>query len=221
MGASGRKFATWRPQQRYRVAAKKLLRALDNQVRVGMGKSGLKFFQKPAKGTGGGVWSEKNWETWPFLFCACDLGSDNVSGLMALINHFLCNVELWGDLGHACNRDTMNALGAAALKQFWQVMMCVWNTPHGPNADEQNYEALQAVVNHLRTTYSHGNLPPLFLAAAPRILEVLRLAGIELPGEQDPEYEAWDWMLENWNASRGAKVTACRFQGTVFLRLTL
>ena len=41
-----KRLATWRPLKRYRVSAKKLLRALDNQVRVGMGLSGLEHFQK-------------------------------------------------------------------------------------------------------------------------------------------------------------------------------
>ena len=43
---AGKKFASWRPQARYRVSAKICCRALDNQIRVGMGKSGLKLFQK-------------------------------------------------------------------------------------------------------------------------------------------------------------------------------
>ena len=145
----------------------------------------------------------------------CDLGSDNVSGLMALIMHFGCNMDLFGDGSHAANRDTVLALGMAHLKQFWQVMMCSFNVPHGPMNDEQNDSAIQAVVDHLKANYGHGNLPALFLAAAPRILEVLRLAGIELPGELDPEYEALDYMLQNWNAARGPKATACRLQGTV------
>ena len=93
--------------------------------------------------------------------------------------------------------------------------MCSFNVTHGPLQDEQKYASLGAVVKHLKESYGHGNLPALFLAAAPRILHVLRLAGIDLPGELDPEFEAWDWMLDNWNASRGAKVIAGRFQGSV------
>ena len=79
---AGKKFATWRPQVRYRVSAKKLLRALDNQIRVGMGKSGWKVFQKQDP-KDSPEWSDQNWEFWQFLMAVCDLGSDNVSAMFA------------------------------------------------------------------------------------------------------------------------------------------
>lgn len=45
-----KRLATWLPLKRYRVGAKKLLRALDNQVRVGMGLRGLEHFQEQRSG---------------------------------------------------------------------------------------------------------------------------------------------------------------------------
>ena len=113
---------------------------------------------------------------------ACDLGSENVSALYAVMYLFLCNVDLFGDCSHACNRDTVNAMGMASLKQFWQVMLISFKLPYGPNNDDANANLLDEVMEHLGRTYSHANLPALFLASAPKMLEVLGRAGIEFPG---------------------------------------
>ena len=85
---AGKKFATWRPQTRYRVSAKKLLRAVNNQIRVGMGESGLRFFQKQDP-KDAPEWSDQNWESWPFLMAVFDLGFHNVCAMFALLG-YLC-----------------------------------------------------------------------------------------------------------------------------------
>ena len=88
-----------------------------------------------------------------------DCGSDNVSAMNALLYLFKCCIDFWGDPPHGCNRDTLNALGMASLRQFWSVMLISFNLPFGPQNDNGWQNQLDDLMQDLAATYSHSNLP--------------------------------------------------------------
>ena len=145
-----------------------------------------------------------------------DCGPDNVSASNALMYLFKCCFDFWGDPPHGCNRDTLNALNMSSLRQFWSVMLISFNLPFGPQNDNGWANLLDEAVKHLATTYSHSNLPALFLQAAPRMLELLINMGVELPGLLDKEFELWDFFISQGLRRKGCEMmTNCRFQGSV------
>ena len=61
----------WRPKTIYRLAATKLVLAIDAQIRISTGRPGLKFFMEAEHM----VWYER-----PHLSVGQDLGSDGNTG---------------------------------------------------------------------------------------------------------------------------------------------
>ena len=74
---ASKKLISWRPQPRYRVAVKKILRTMDNQLKVGTASGGLTFFQWRADNPG---FREANWQTWPYLCINLDHAFEHMSG---------------------------------------------------------------------------------------------------------------------------------------------
>jgi len=94
---------SWRPATRFRSRAKRLLRSIDNQLRVSTQCGGLGFFRPKDDDV---EWSTARWRSWPWLGMASDLGSDNVAGYMALERSWNLNCDLFPDPSHGANRDT-------------------------------------------------------------------------------------------------------------------
>ena len=174
--SGSQKKASWRPKRYHGVAAKKVCRALDDQIRFSMGVSGLKHFQYQDPETCP-VWKDDNWANWLYLMAVGDCGPDNVSAMNALLYLFKCCIDFWGDPPHGCNRDTLNALGMASLRQFWSVMLISFKISFGPQNGNGWQNLLDDLMQHLAATYSHSNLPALFLQAAPRMGELLTQQG--------------------------------------------
>ena len=64
-GAKGKRGqAAWRPVKTYRQAAKRFLRNVDNQLRVGSKAAGLRFFKFVEEQP---EWAEDVWDLWPFI----------------------------------------------------------------------------------------------------------------------------------------------------------
>ena len=75
---------------------------------------------------------------------------------------------------------------------------------------------LDDLMQHLAATYSHSNLPALFLQAAPRMCELLTQQGVDFPGVLDTEFELWDLFISQGLRRKGMEMmTNCRFQGSV------
>ena len=209
----GQKLITLRLVPRYRVGAKKALRAWDSQLRVGTASGGLKIFQhNPDKD----VWHPTRWDSWPYLAMNLDLASDNVCGYYYGERELHLNSDLFGDGAHGCNRDVFGALDLACLKQFWQVMQISMNMPFGPMDNDEWGNMLDDVVELIKRTYARHDLPLLFRKEAPKMLRQLRNAGIELPGLEDPEMELFDYCMEaGLRRKAGSKITAARFCGSI------
>ena len=77
----------WRPQKQHRVSAKRWCAHVDNQVRHSAGGPGVIEFQRQDTPQ----WAD--WRLWPHLMIALDLGSDGLSGYMAMERKFLLNVD--------------------------------------------------------------------------------------------------------------------------------
>ena len=201
----------WRPAPRYRVSSRKLLRQMDNMFNVSTHTGGLAYFLRDEEKD---AWADKNWRDWPYLGITSDLGSDNVCAFHALEKKLLGNVDLWPDGSHAANRDTWLMLGHVGMKQFWILMMCVWNVPFGPMGDDGWLNTLMEAWEMIKEMTC--DKCPLFLEMAPRMIEAFVRAGIMLPGEQSEEQELWNMLLERGPFRRyGSRVNANRFQGSI------
>ena len=197
----------------YRGSAKKVLRAADNQLKVSTPSGGLKMFIRvPTDAT----WHDKNWERWPYIALNLDHASENFCAYNYFDKKLGGNADLFGDNSHGGNRDTFLSLDRAGLKQFIQVMMVSWNLPHGPADDDSWSNMLDEVLAYVKQVYNKGNLPALFLAMAPKMIEMLRRSGFQFPGEDDIEWELWCYVIDDGlRRKAGSKVTACRFQGHI------
>lgn len=188
-----------------------MIRNIDNQLRVGVGK-GLDFFVYKPNDV---EWSEDRWATWPWLGIASDLGSDNVAAVFALERKYRTNTDLYGDPSHAANRDTWLALGSCNMKQFWILMMCSWNVPFAPDSTDGWLHMLKEALAELQSQLTPASCP-LFLELAPALLAKTSALGIELAGVEDPEIELWRWLMDRGFCRKfGAKISACRFQASV------
>ena len=76
----GKQTGLRRPLVKYRMAARKWCRVVDNQIRVCTIHRGLSFFKKDPESP---LW--RDWRFWPGLGVASDLGSDGNAGLHALM----------------------------------------------------------------------------------------------------------------------------------------
>ena len=94
---------SWRPKPVYRVAAKRQLAMLDNQIRVSTPLVGLSHFRDD----GSKVWSD--WRSWPHVGLGHDLGSDILCAAWAAERHFELNFTKTPDVDHGCQRAVIEA----------------------------------------------------------------------------------------------------------------
>ena len=93
-GSAAADKATWRPQKRYRLAAKRWLHHVDRQLSFSLGlDQGLsKFIPCPSWG--------KDAKLWPLLTCCMDQGSDGVAALHWMQRCKRMNVDEIFDFSH-------------------------------------------------------------------------------------------------------------------------
>ena len=121
---------------------------------------------------------------------------------------------MFPDNAHGANRDLRLALNNAKMKQFWLLMQVVWNVPMGPNDDEHWLNMMLHLLGHMRKHWRADDAP-LFQDSVVMMVNLLKQAGIYLPGEKSEEKEMWDYSMEHGLDRRGAgKVNGCRFQGS-------
>ena len=199
---------SWRPKTQHRCSAKKWLRCVDNQLRAGTATTGLAWFKYDAENP---QWLDARWDRWPYLMMCIDLGSDGLCGYMSAERHFKLNADLCPDWSHGGNRDVMLGLGQSGLKGMFQVLVMMFNLPHGPCNDDGWQAVIHDTVQHIKD--HHGPSTPLFQAGSRRMLQAMSAQGIELPGEQDADQELWDFCMSQGLSRRsGQRVTMCRFQ---------
>ena len=143
----------------YRRATKRFLRNVDNQFRVATSAGGLKFFVRDKQKA---TWADKAWRQWPYLLLILDLGPDNVCGVLSLMYHYEVNCDLIADWSHGGNRDVWLALGAATLRQFFLLMMMVWNTPMGPKDTQEWDNAITQCFASIKKKFKPSTAPLFF-----------------------------------------------------------
>ena len=72
-GGARRGLMTWRPKKFHRVSAKKWLRSVNNQFKVGTHTGGLQYFKYDPSIS---LWSDVNLKSWPYSMVCQDLGPD-------------------------------------------------------------------------------------------------------------------------------------------------
>ena len=184
---------------------------MDNQLRHGTTTGGLVYFVYKSEEE---IWSDANWATWPYFLNVQDCASNNLCSHHALERHWDVNTDMIGDWAHGANRDAGMTLKYADLKQFWDCMCVSMNVPFGPLQDDGWSDLLRSVLDHCKGKRSPLNTP-LFSDGAPRMLQQLQQAGVELEvgPTGDPEVALWDFVMEQGLERRaGSKITNCRFQ---------
>jgi hypothetical protein len=99
----------------HRVSSKRWMAALDNQLKSSALPTGLATFAPSASG-------EAPWDNsrqWPHFTMSLDLGSDGLSGYMALERKFKLKCDKIPDASHAANRDMIFSLQQAGLDSLW------------------------------------------------------------------------------------------------------
>jgi len=155
--------SAWRAQALNRVAAKRCLGMLDNQIRVSTPLEGLKHYApNPALGT----WAD--WRTWPHLGVGHDLGPDQLSALHAAERKFALNITKTPDIDHGCQRSLIEALKETKLYEFFQLMVISWNLPNGPdNNDYRNHQLRDATAKLAKTSDANSCVPLLVIIVYP------------------------------------------------------
>ena len=127
-------YTSWRPRTLHRMASKRWLCNLDQQVMVSTAwADGLKHLRPIPEDP---VWDPKNWRQWPHLSIAMDLGSDGLCAVMAAMYKYGLNVSMRPDPSHNGCCDFDEALRVCGIKGFWLCMVISWNLPYGLDAEE-------------------------------------------------------------------------------------
>jgi hypothetical protein len=119
----------------HRVAAKRWMSAVDNQLKSSALAGGLAEFVWRADGAGD--WGD--WRRWPHLTCSLDLGSDGLSAYQALERKFVCNIDKLLDASHGTNRCMILGLQQSGLYSLWLRLMINNNLAFGPNRGSHRY----------------------------------------------------------------------------------
>lgn len=200
---------SWRPLEMHRLSARKWVYALDNQLKVSTCHNGLDFF----------CWAEGeerwgSWREWPGLGVALDMGSDGVAGYSALARHFDCNIWMWPDPSHMCQRTMEAVLKETKLFEFWCLLLITFNLEHGPHRDQGRRNQLRDGLAKLFETRSPEQCP-LFEQMSPEMAQDLEEAGIlQFSGEESREATLWEWLKSrSRHGPMGRRVSMCRFGG--------
>ena len=199
--------SSWRPKQTHRVSAKNFLAYIDNQLRQSTPLPGLVFHQKNDS-----LDAWKDWRTWPHLRINFDLGSEQLTGVHALERLFELNVSGLADFDHGAQRSTLEVLKGTHLHDFWLLMTVSWNLLDGPDQNAYRLHQIRASNQDiLERTSPRTNL--VFMELCPRIAKELKDAGVELPGEQDSDFEIWQyWANFQANRAKLSRTSTNRFQ---------
>ena len=123
----------WKERTVYRIAARRWVCNLDNQIARstvfrGLGSSipnvtrGYGRIEIVLFGQGVGV--------------ARDCGSDGNTGFHALHHHYKMNCWDWLDNNHCNQRSSEGGLRDVGLWEMWLLLLISWNLPWGPSDDE-------------------------------------------------------------------------------------
>ena len=159
--------ASWRPLKQHRVASKRYLHIMDNQLRVSSpNPGGLSYYFKDDDVP---LWSDENWRKWPHLCLGMDQGADGLSAGWAGVYFFKLNLTLVFDPSHGANKDVDLAIKRVGVDDFWRLMMVSWNLPMGPNNDCQRCLAVREAVDSLFKILTPSTFP-LFAANQSQIV---------------------------------------------------
>lgn len=190
--------AAWRPVKRYRVGAWRNLLSLDRQLR-GLSLQGLAQFQHQP---------DRPWHSWPILTVAWDQDSCNVaSAHFMLYKAGLCADIVWDPAHGAWNSVKMMATESGQMG-FLLALLCTWNLPHGPWADDARSSQILELLQEL-SSGPLEHIPPLLAARLGEIADELG-TGEQLSGDSLPE--VWESFRKDSPFRRkGSKVCLNRF----------
>lgn len=131
------KPAACRPIKWHRVAAKRWLMALDNQLKTNTRFDGLQdFFHQP-------TWAI-SWRSWPGLGLSMDFGSDGVAAYDALQNKYRANCWLFPGESHSIKNSFAKMLRATKCVDLWLLLLVSWNLDLGPRQEEARRSELRS-----------------------------------------------------------------------------
>ena len=123
----------WKERTVYRIAARRWVCNLDNQVARSTVFKGLGAF---IPNDTQGQWEIRNWRVWPGVGVARDCGSDGNTGVHALLHHYKMICWDWLDNNHCNQRSVEGGLRDVGLWEMWLLLLVSWNLPWGPSDDE-------------------------------------------------------------------------------------
>lgn len=147
---------------------------------------------------------------------ASDQGSDMVSSIHALqhFNEVKCNVAVFWDPSHGCNRDFWGAVGDVDMKAYLLLVMIVLNLPHGPDESDLRYQQIRDTMMQHYSEQSPSS-SPIFQSLAAQIMRESADA-IESKDGMSSEECLWDKLKdETIYRKKGCKVNIGRFFSVV------
>lgn len=126
----------------------------------------------------------------PSLTVTMDLGSDGNAAMHACLYKWRLAMVQWADASHGATRDFSLLLNILALRNFWVLMVCTWNLPHGNEVHKDGrFHQMQRATAHYFDT-ADPRAAPLYQANVHDIYHELVAAGVSFPAEQDRDIEA-------------------------------
>ena len=190
-------WTSWKPRKRYRLASRRFVVNLDNQIRQVSNGPGLRYFLRIPDATEG-CW--QNWRTWPHLALSTDQGEMCAQLWMRQAS---LNFTPFFDFAHGSKNDHKLMLGDVNQWNWWLMYMVHLNVTSGPQQDGTCWNALkqswEAFVARPHTPVSR----PLFTARAGDIRKDLG-ESIDLPGVESVEKELWAWC-QSWIPTNSIK----------------
>jgi len=185
-----------RPATLYRVKAKQFCAMIDHQVQLNSPLVGLAhYIYNPDDAR----WN--NWRTWNHLMLSLDLGAPGSSGSQAMLYKYSVCLTKVPDPDHSCLRALLQALKEVHLYEFIVLMLVVWNFVNGPQDNDYRYHQLRGAAEKVMKTFTWLTNKH-FQEHAPNILEEMREAGVELPGNESPDKEAYDYWCQRQSFRR-------------------
>ena len=194
----------------YRVAARRWVANLDNQISRSTAWVGLAHFMPKEHQ---GFWEPQNWRCWPALGIARDNGSDGNTGVHALLYKYGLNIWDWQDNSHISGRAFQEALQDMGLWEMWLLLLISWHLPYGPNDDEYRRHQLDQSMTHFFAVNTDQS--PLWQEHCQEIVQDLEEGGIILFARDKPvEEEAFEYAKSVSILSKnGRRTSNCRFGG--------
>ena len=205
-------IGSWRPQKRYRVAARRWLLNLDSQIQHSTKWRGLVDFvpsTPPAF-----PWRDADWERWPVLQGSMDQGSDGVCAAQALQYRYNVNFTPHYDGSHANHNDFSEGLNQNGLRPLWLLMLVSVNLPHGPHRNDERWHQLRACMKTHYATSSEATCA-LYKEMSADMYATIEAAGHDFKGKK-PEREVWQYLKQReFGVNKGRRTDLCRFMDSV------